>query len=176
MSLIVEDGTARTDSQSYISVADADSYLEAHEQASAWAAKSTTDKEKLLIRATRALDALLAFAGYKVLAGQALQWPRQRVPGSPTSYILPGYYPASIVPPEIQKATAETAILCISTTIGAQWDGAGLKKIGLGQGALEVEFDPTSRPAPLPPMITSLLRPFTSGGSQAKGSVPVRRA
>lgn len=185
MNFIVEDGTAKADANSYTTVEDADNHIAAHAEASAWAAKTPEQKQALLIRATRAIDAFTNWKGQLVKFDQALQWPRQRVPwegpidlvGIPAvqAYRF-GEYPSNLIPPQVKAATAEAAVYCMTAgTPGAQWDGAGIKSIGLGQGALDVEFDANSQPAPLPPNVTAGLRLFTTGGGR-KGSLPVRRA
>jgi hypothetical protein len=51
MTLTVEDGTGKADAESYISVADADTYFTARNNAT-WAALSTSDKEAALRKAT----------------------------------------------------------------------------------------------------------------------------
>lgn len=185
MSLIVEDGTAKTDAQSYAAVATADTYLAAHASASTWAAKNTQQKEALLIQATRSIDAFVTFAGYKVSALQALQWPRQNVPwkgplptveGQPAPVSSLEHYPSNRIPPELVAATCEAAAYCMANTPGGQWDGAGLKSVSLGDGAIDVSFDATSRPPELPPMITAVLRPFTTGNGSGRGTIRIRRA
>ena len=51
MSLVVEDGTGKADAESYISVADADTY-HSNRGNTDWAALTTTEKEQLLRGAT----------------------------------------------------------------------------------------------------------------------------
>jgi hypothetical protein len=77
MTLVVEDGTAKTDSNSYLSVAAADAYL-ASVGKTAWASLETAEKEAALIQGTRALDAYYGrmFIGERSDDEQALRWPR----------------------------------------------------------------------------------------------------
>lgn len=63
------------DANSYLSVAEADAYLEAHTDSQAWLDLGDEDKKRQLISATRKLD-LLIYAGRKSTQAQALQWPR----------------------------------------------------------------------------------------------------
>ena len=53
LTLVKEDGTGKSDANSYASVADADAYHEGHLYASAWTGATTADKEKALVMATR---------------------------------------------------------------------------------------------------------------------------
>src|SRR5512136_2371555 len=76
LTLIKEDGTGLSNSNSYASRADGNSYHEGHVAASDWTAATDAQKEAALVMATRAIDALFRFTGWKRTAEQALQWPR----------------------------------------------------------------------------------------------------
>ncbi len=78
MALVVEDGTGKTDADSYLSVADADTYHAAHSGSTDWSGASEADKEKGLRLATQYLDAKYngRWRGYKNDSTQALAWPR----------------------------------------------------------------------------------------------------
>jgi hypothetical protein len=79
MALIVEDGSGKTDADAYIAVADVETYLADHGNASAeWTAASTAEKESAVRRATQFLDAVYGprFSGVKKVDNQRLQWPR----------------------------------------------------------------------------------------------------
>ena len=73
ITIIATEGAANANS--YLTVAEADSYLEAHLDASFWAALDDEAKKAALISATRELD-LLIYAGRKSTQSQSLQWPR----------------------------------------------------------------------------------------------------
>ena len=57
MVLIVEDGTGKADAESYLSVADADTYHTKHGDSADWDGASTGDKEEALRMGTQYLDA-----------------------------------------------------------------------------------------------------------------------
>jgi len=78
MTLTVEDGTGKTDADSYISVADADTYHTNHSASTDWSAATEANKEKAIRLATQYVDARYSglFRGYKNTAAQALAWPR----------------------------------------------------------------------------------------------------
>ncbi len=113
MPLIVEDGTGKADAESYCSVSDADAYHAAR-GVTAWAALDTTGKEQRLRMAT---DYMLQtyralWAGQRVTATQALDWPRYDVPRRDYG----DYYPSNTVPAEVVRACAE---LASRVTVGA---------------------------------------------------------
>jgi hypothetical protein len=120
MALIVEDGTAKADAESLCSVSAADAYHAARGRA-AWAALDTTAKEQNLRLATEFMGQAyrLLWAGTRVSANQALDWPRAYAPRRdylPSSTLPPPslhgtfYYPADVVPADVVKACAELAL------------------------------------------------------------------
>ena len=80
-SFVVEDGSGKTDANSYVSVADADTYHSNVTQSSDWSAASGSDKENALIVATEYLDAEYQgrWRGLRGSSTQALAWPRASV-------------------------------------------------------------------------------------------------
>jgi len=80
-SFVVEDGTGKADANSYVSVAEADTYHANVTQSSDWSAASGSDKENALIVATEYLDAEYQgrWRGGRGSATQALAWPRASV-------------------------------------------------------------------------------------------------
>ncbi len=79
----------------YISLADAEIYFTNRFGSSAWTALSNTDKEKLLLSATRLLDKYATFEGEKADPDQLLEFPR---------------YGELIVPTDIISAQCEIAV------------------------------------------------------------------
>lgn len=82
MALIVtkEDGSGLTNSNSYATVAEADAYFEGHLYGSVWTAAGSTGKPAALVMASRLIDSVMQFHGYRSAATQAMQWPRERCP------------------------------------------------------------------------------------------------
>src|SRR3954470_21426298 len=117
MTLIKEDGTAKVDANSYANVTDGDTYHEGHLYASAWTAASTSNKEKALVMATRLIDSLCHFYGFRFTTTQSLQWPREQCPDpdkastpyTPLSVVLNNFVDPTIVPPAVLQATCEMA-------------------------------------------------------------------
>ena len=76
VTLILEDGSALVDANSYASVADGDAYHAAHLYATAWTGATADKKATALVMATRLIDAECGFLGFRKSNAQALQWPR----------------------------------------------------------------------------------------------------
>lgn len=73
---IVETGEGLSTANSLMSVADADQIIENFGDSTDWSGATTAEKEAALRQATRYLDLHYSWAGYKIDADQALQWPR----------------------------------------------------------------------------------------------------
>lgn len=178
MSLIVEDGTSKADANTYVDSAGAFAadYAAGHLYATAWSAASSGDKEKAVRMATRVLDASVDWHGRRVNGAQALQWPR-------TGVSVGGWAVASnAVPTPVQAATMELAVALLNKDRTSDTAGsAETKKIGLGDGALEIEFTEGSDPAAaklpiLPDMVFRLVRDYGARVGATSGMVRVRRA
>src|SRR5580765_2114378 len=80
LTLVKEDGTGKTNSNSYAAAADGDAYFDAHLYAQAWTNADTGAKETALVMATRLIDSMCQFSGRRAHTTQALQWPREECP------------------------------------------------------------------------------------------------
>lgn len=162
MSLIVEDGSNVTGAESYISVADADTYHVKRGNTS-WGVLTTENKEILLRKATDYMVQTYRtqWAGARKYDDQALDFPRYDVPkfDSPSGYgVYPSYYDDTIVPGEVKVACAELAYKAISETLAPDIDRITKRE---KVGVLEVEYD-TNAGAPYKKYraIDNLLRPL----------------
>lgn len=105
MTMVVEDGTGKTDSNSYGAVADADTYF-SDRGITAWTGASTL-KEYALIKATDYIDTVFGsrFKGKKVDSDtQALEFPR-------TPPCITG------IPTVLKKACYEYALRALTSTL-----------------------------------------------------------
>jgi len=102
MALVVEDGTGKSNANSYVSIAEADAFF-VDLNYTDWAALTTAQKTGHLIAGTAYIDGRYrnGFAGYLLVASQALAWPRKY-----------GWYtdtypftPIAALPTEVKKAT-----------------------------------------------------------------------
>jgi hypothetical protein len=133
LTLIKEDGTGRTDANSYATTAEADAYFEAHLYASAWTAATATTKAAALVMATRLVDSQYQFHGYRAHDTQALQWPRERCPdpdrnlvtSTTMSPVLTNFVPSTQVPQPVALAVCEMAreLLIVDRTAAPPGEG-----------------------------------------------------
>jgi len=87
---------------SYVTLADANSYFESVPNSSTWTDKTDDQKNRALISATRWIDAL-SFYGDRCSETQALKWPRE-------DYKVDGIaWVCTIIPASIKVATFELA-------------------------------------------------------------------
>jgi hypothetical protein len=114
VALDVEDGTGRATAESYLSVADADTYHAAHGAPSAWSGSSTDQKEAALRSATEYLDQVYGedFQGERKTLTQRLYFPRYDV------YVDETSQPHDQLPRQLKEACAELALRARTETDG----------------------------------------------------------
>jgi len=145
-----EDGTALAAANSYASVAQATAYFEGHLYPGGWTASSS--KEEALVMATRLLDARTIWIGDKKTKAQGLQWPRESVEHD-------GFEVATNeIPQEIINTVSELAMLLIANDLTEEVEQNSLAGIGLGKGALEIEFKDNRDKKQIPIIVDDLLR------------------
>lgn len=107
MAFTVEDGTGLTNSNSYLSVAGADTLLEQSPDREPWKCRSDVEREVALRFATAYLDAKYRWYGdiFNPGAPQALQWPRTKNTDDKGQEIAGG-----TVPLQLERATARIAL------------------------------------------------------------------
>lgn len=145
MTLIVEDGTGILNSESYIGVADADTYWAARGN-DLWAPLTDTEKEEALRRGTDYMVANFRFrwAGYRQFLAQALDWPRVYVPVTDISFgygPYPTYVPFGTVPEAVKQACAEIAYRAAAGELDEDLE-QGLKSAKIGP--IQVDYDTSS--------------------------------
>lgn len=174
MALIVEDGTGKPDAESYISVADATAYFAARGNTTWAGLASDTVREQLLRAATDyMLQAYrLRWAGMRVTATQALDWPRRYVPNRDVPNLYGPYvtyYDFDTVPVTIGHACAELAVRASVSPLAPDLT-AQVKSETVGP--ISVVYADGARQAPEYRAIDAMLAPFLKG----MGAVPVVRA
>jgi hypothetical protein len=157
MALIVEDGSGKSDSESYISVADASSYHTARGN-TAWAALATDAlREAALRRATDYMRQAYRsrWQGYKVNEDQALDWPRYDVE-------VEGYaVDSDIVPTEVKNACAELALKASAAELNPDLTQGVLSE---QVGSISVTYDKASPQFTRYRAIDALLSPYLKAG------------
>jgi hypothetical protein len=136
MALIVEDGTGLANAESYISVADADTYHTDRSNA-AWALLTTAAKESALRDATEYIDSYYQFGGYRKTDTQALDWPRFECPKQDVSALALVYWLDTVLPRPLVRACAELALTASSQDLTPDIDRLTSRE---KLGPLEVEY------------------------------------
>jgi len=179
LTLIKEDGTGLANANAYANAADGDAYHDGHLYASAWTGATTANKEKALVMATRLIDRLFQFHGFKRLSTQALQWPRREcVDPDNSNGVVPGvlvargpYLDETKVPPVVVDATCELARELLKQDRTDDPEGEGLRSLEI-VGASRMEFNAADRQPVVPAMVQTWLGKF--GGYVARGPGTVR--
>jgi hypothetical protein len=168
MALTTEDGTGLAGAESYLSVADADTYWSNRGDAT-WAAATTAGKEESLRRATQYLDATFNWMGSILQTTQALGWPRAGAWDREERDL------SDQVPTLVEQATAELAKEALSgalvSTI-ARTDQA----IKVKAGSVEVEFDPDTEPQKVYALAARLVAQLTVGRYDSHAVVNLLKA
>ena len=102
MAAVIDATLGGASANSYVTLADADAYFETVPDSTDWVSKSTDQKNRALISATRWID-VLSFYGKRCSETQALKWPRKE-------YEVDGIELAcTLIPFGIEVATYELA-------------------------------------------------------------------
>ena len=135
LTLIKEDGTGRTDANSYAAAADCDAYHDGHLYATAWTAATQARKEAALVMATRLIDSQFQFNGFRAHETQGLQWPREKCPDPDASlvsvsvlgWVGDNFVEPDLVPAAVVRATCEMAreLLIVDRTAAPPGEGIG---------------------------------------------------
>jgi hypothetical protein len=132
MALVVEDGTGKADAESYVSVADTDTYF-SDRNITTWTGTDAV-KEAALRKATEYLDATYSWAGSGVVeTTQALGMPRKDLYDNEARDI------SETVPTGLKRATMELALASLSAELlPNQTNSDYVKKEKVG--TLEIEY------------------------------------
>jgi hypothetical protein len=112
----VEDGSGLSNANSYVTVAEADQYLEntGRKNSTTWGSKGTADKQAALTQAffymkARWQDRWMGIARYENQSGD---WPRY------SAYKRSGFlYEANEIPTEVKQAQIEYALVAVDTSL-----------------------------------------------------------
>lgn len=170
MALIVEDGTAKTDAESYATVAQVDTY-QSNRGVTLWATLSTNEKEQALRRATTYMTGVyrLKWKGTRVNSTQALDWPRNWVEYEDYAFVTQNgaqtiggffYYPANEVPVEVVNACCE---LAFKAAFGDLQPDIGRRTVREKVDVIEVEYDRFSPQYVMYRSIDNMLSPLLGG-------------
>ena len=174
--LIKETGAGLSDANSYANAADGDAYHDGHLYAATWTAATTGSKEKALVMATRLIDGLFQFNGFKRMSTQALQWPRRecRDPDIENG-VVPGlvlvrgpFLDETKVPSLVVNAACELARSLLIEDRTDNPDGEGLSSISV-VGSLRLDFNANDRQPVVPLIVQTWLGKFGEYIARSKG-------
>lgn len=147
---------AGTNSNSYCSLEQANAYFTDSYLRSSWLDSQNDRRSTALIEATRWLDLLIEWFGYKSTTTQSLMWPRAGVKDVDASaragYIV--YLSDSAIPNSLVVATCELAVAIIEG-LKISFEESELSKVKVG--SLSVEFADKSAKRGLPVVVSRLL-------------------
>ena len=182
LTLTKEDGSGLANANSYANAADGDAYHDGHLYATAWTAAVTGSKEKALVMATRLIDGLFQFNGFKRISTQALQWPRRecRDPDSEDG-VVPGlllvrgpFLDETKVPALVVNATCELARALVIEDRTDDPDGEGLSSVSV-VGSLRLDFNANDRQPVVPLIVQTWLAKFGEYLARSKGMAKLVR-
>jgi len=164
--LVVETGAGLSNSNSYCTVDEADLYHETRLHNTTWTGSGDTNKEISLMWATKLLDSLVTWDGWKYTEAQALQWPRDGV-------LDQAGYDIEIdeIPQFLKDATAEFAMHLIASDLTLEDGTKGFSR--LKAGPLEMEINRLDRKGMIPKSVWGLIR-FCAVKSSSKTKHLVR--
>jgi hypothetical protein len=155
-----------TTANSYVTLAEANTYFETAPDSSTWTDKTDDQKNRALISATRWIDAL-SFYGARCTDTQALSWPRE-------NYMVDGVaLSCTLIPQRIKAATFELARALANDTdaiTGTSGLTGTYDEVALGE--LRVKYNKSSQTSTLInnifdvyPWLQSYLGAYTTAGA-----------
>ena len=175
MAIIVEDGTGKTDAESYISVADATTYF-TNIGNTAWAAlASDAVREACLRKATAYMLGKYRpmWEGSRKSTTQALDWPRSLVPIKDAPNLYGGsqsYYDDASVPAAVAQACASLALRAATSDLLADQTRT---VSSVTVGPISTTYDPVSSQAVQYKEIDVMLAPYLKSGGNRISMVRV---
>jgi hypothetical protein len=137
-------------SNSYLTVAEGDTYFSARLYSDAWVGASVDTKTVALIMATRLIDEMYDWTSWTTHPKtQALQWPRiSMLQRNRLSFV-----DNEVIPQELKNATAELAQALIVSERTAQSDIADQKIEALTAGPVSLKFGAGVVPVVIPDIV-----------------------
>jgi len=141
-------------SNSYISVADADNYHAGVIDSTIWDALTINKKERALIQATNVIENSYEFAGNRTIFTQRLKFPRNNI--SVDDVFLDGF----TMPKQLIDATAEMAkrLIVKDSTVDIRSDA--IHKVAIGSLKVDFKKDSEQLTKIISDMVTLFLSPL----------------
>jgi len=152
----------------YCSLAESNTYHEAHVSGATWIDAEDEVKIPALIMATRLLDEQVEWQGYITSLPQALRWPRAMVADRDGQK----YVDSATIPTFLKNATAELARHLLAG------DRTAERSIGISSvvaDTVEVVFDKHDVKPFLPPSVRSIVEPYGTVNGPGSGTAKLVR-
>lgn len=108
MTLVIDATVGGASSNSFVTLAEATTYMEARLNGSTWTSATTDNQNRALVEATRELSSR-EYTGMKASSTQALQWPRSFAVNPDINWVGNPFYASDIIPQRVKDATCELA-------------------------------------------------------------------
>lgn len=131
------------DANSYVTVAEATAYFGDSFGKGLWTTASQTDREALVITASRMLDQYILWIGEKASEDQGMEWPRKGTK-----------YADDIIPSKVKYATYELAYYILENN-GVSFSNQAIDSVKVGP--ISVDFTANSVDAGIPSFIENLI-------------------
>lgn len=155
MAITLDATVGGASSNTYATVAEGNTYHEAHVYTDTWDEASTADKNKALAMATRLLDDNVEWNGAKATKEQALRWPRHGIRDED------GYYVDSdVIPQFLKDATAEYARLLLAKDYTAEPDTRGYSEMHLAGMGFTIDKTDRDQMRVVPESVQRMIRHY----------------
>jgi hypothetical protein len=163
VTLVIEDGTGKSNANTYVNQADATTYHDKSLYATDWTGATSDNKDIALTMATRLIDDYVGFEGRKVTDSQALEFPRFDIKDR-SGYLIE----STTIPTALKNAVAEMAKWLLASDRTAETGDKGFKNLQVG--SLSLTPDTGDRAPVMPDVVLKMLAPFGKpfGGMVAK--------
>lgn len=142
MALVIDATIGGADANSYLTLAEAETYFEGRLHSSNWTGATEADKKSALVMSARMIDQTFAWQGSRASTTQALDWPRSSVVDCEGASVL-----STIIPTQIQSAQCEQSLALLSFDLTKKPAALflGVKK-GEIKGGVMAEMDLSFQP------------------------------
>lgn len=174
MAVTIDATVGGESANSYLTLAEADTYHEERLFVTDWTGATDATKNTALVWATKMLDYSFDWLGAKYTIEQALRWPRYGALDRDGQL-----FDSDEIPTEVKDATAELARLLIASDRAGETGTEGLKRLKVD--VIELEFDKLDRVPSIPDDVYQMLshlgrlESFSSSGGSVT-AVPLRRS
>lgn len=184
ITITVENGSVVSGANSFISLADAETFLEARVSATAWSGATDEEKKAALVQAGRMLGYYVSWVGGVVSADQPMAWPRQGIVWDGDRYKTSASWPIDTgsyyvygsdeIPQEVIDAQCELALSLLDSNTMQANALSGLSSLEV-VGAVKLTVDTNRSPEIIPAHVKTMLRKWGTVKGASSGVVDTFR-